>query len=434
MTGAELVLAAVGDLVLDDRITPVVEAQAPALVSALRRADTTIGNFETTAIDFDTFTGWPEAEPGGSWLVSSPSSVDDLRDLGIDMVSRANNHATDWGVAGLLSTSRALDSCGIVHAGAGRTLTGAREPAYRTTRAGRVALVSAATRYQPMSRASDPMGPVPGRPGINGIRTRKVFRVPPADMRAVRAIHAAQRPESLHPATEAADARNGTTTIGDTTFLESDGLPGPDWSLHEDDVHRFRVDVRQAAQTADVVAVALHTHEPGNWSDRPPRFLEELAHLAIDEGADLILGHGPHRVRGIEIYRSRPVFYSLGNFAFLQNRQFPLTPETWQRQGASPETHTTAEVLELKRTRGVFAKRVWFESFVPEIRFVDGVPTHVSITPIDLTYDADPVGNRGIPRLCEPGHAGRVLHELHALSRAYGTDLKASDGTASIEI
>lgn len=96
--GTGITLAAVGDLVLDDDVlTPRLETTAPGLLDVLRGADVTIGNFETTAIDFDRFRGWPEAEPGGSWLVTSVRSGADVRDMGLDMVSRANNHATDWG-------------------------------------------------------------------------------------------------------------------------------------------------------------------------------------------------------------------------------------------------------------------------------------------------------------------------------------------------
>ena len=55
----------------------------------------------------------------------------------------------------------------------------------------------------------------------------------------------------------------------------------------------------------------------------------EAAHWAIDQGADLFAGHGPHFLRGIEIYKNRPIFYSLGNFIF-QNG-------TWNYSGIIPE-------------------------------------------------------------------------------------------------
>src|SRR5262249_36212549 len=146
----------------------------------LRSADVTFGNFESTAVDPASFGGWPEAESGGSWLISTPRVPADLRRIGFDMVARANNHATDWGVAGMRATDRMLTEAGIVHAGTGDTLAGARAPRFLTTPAGRVSLVSVASRFEAMSRAADPLGRVPGRPGVNALRTTRYVAVPAA--------------------------------------------------------------------------------------------------------------------------------------------------------------------------------------------------------------------------------------------------------------
>lgn len=88
--------------------------------------------------------------------------------------------------------------------------------------------------------------------------------------------------------------------------------------------------IRRAAGQADVVLCAFHagaegsdaTHVTGEeeiylGEDRGNP--EEFAHMAIDAGADLILGSGPHVLRGMEIYRDRLVAYSLGNFSGFHN-------------------------------------------------------------------------------------------------------------------
>ncbi|MFC3999306.1 CapA family protein [Nocardiopsis sediminis] len=436
--GAGFTLAAVGDLVLDDDVlTPRLEATAPGLLATLRGADVTIGNFETTAIDFDRFGGWPEAEPGGSWLVTSVRSGADVRAMGIDMVSRANNHATDWGVAGLRSTSAVLDAAGVLHAGAGESLSAARAPRYTTTRRGRVALVSAATRYQPMSLATDPFGIVPARPGINGLRTKKWFAVPPGELAAMASIRDGLPPASIHPAAREADARDGSVTLGGAAFISTaatGGRSGPHWSVDTEDVRALRLSVRQAKQNSDVTVVALHTHEPGNYSDEPPPFLHRLAHAAIDEGADAVLGHGPHRLRGIEVYRDRPIFYSLGNFIFMQNRQFPLTREAWQRAGLDPSDHTPGEMLEKKRINGPFAEEVWYESAAVTVSFDGRRPRGITIHPVTLTFDTRRHSDRGTPRMADAAAAERILDRLRALSAPYGTEilLDRSQGTIRI--
>src|SRR5262249_48389552 len=67
---------------------------------------------------------------------------------------------------------------------------------------------------------------------------------------------------------------------------------------------------------AELVIVSVHSHEPTNDAEEPPSFLRQFAHDAVDAGAQLIVGHGPHRLRGMEIYKGAPIFYSLGNFVY----------------------------------------------------------------------------------------------------------------------
>jgi poly-gamma-glutamate capsule biosynthesis protein CapA/YwtB (metallophosphatase superfamily) len=225
--------------------------------------------------------------------------------MGLDMVSRANNHATDWGVAGLRSTSAVLDEAGLVHAGAGESLTAARAPRYLSTRQGRVALVSAATRYQPMSLASDQFGIVPARPGINGLRTKKWFAVHPAELVVMASIRDSLPPESLHHTARGADARDGSVTLQGTAFISSDtagGRVGPYWRVEEEDIAALRTSVRQAKQSADIAVVALHTREPGNYSAEPSQHPFGLLEFAdaqqhIHQQSGLVDGRGVLLVR-----------------------------------------------------------------------------------------------------------------------------------------
>lgn len=76
----------------------------------------------------------------------------------------------------------------------------------------------------------------------------------------------------------------------------------------------FIADINNARRWADVVIVSLH------WGDeytyRVNREQRETGRLAVDSGADLVLGHHTHTPQGIEIYRNKPIVYSLGNFLF----------------------------------------------------------------------------------------------------------------------
>jgi len=110
-------VAAVGDNII---ARPVSQTPGFAPVGKIiRDADAAFGNFEGTAIDLSRTPAVPQAEFGGVWIIGSPSVAKDLKAIGFDMMSRANNHATDWGLEGMRQTSRALDEAGIVHAGIG---------------------------------------------------------------------------------------------------------------------------------------------------------------------------------------------------------------------------------------------------------------------------------------------------------------------------
>jgi ABC-type polar amino acid transport system ATPase subunit len=78
------------------------------------------------------------------------------------------------------------------------------------------------------------------------------------------------------------------------------------------DLHDILEAVGQARRAAELVIFSIHAHQPGNWSDTPADFIQKLAYAVIEAGADAVIGHGPHRLRGIEVYHGRPIFYSLG--------------------------------------------------------------------------------------------------------------------------
>lgn len=102
------------------------------------------------------------------------------------------------------------------------------------------------------------------------------------------------------------------------------------WAQDLRDLDAAKRLVRQAAATADVVVVTMHMGAEGNAATHVPVGSEHyageqrgdsraFAHAAVDAGADLVVGHGPHVLRGLEWYRGRLVAYSLGNFSSYRN-------------------------------------------------------------------------------------------------------------------
>jgi hypothetical protein len=197
-------VAAVGDCII---ARPVSQTSGFAPVGKLvRDADVAFGNFEGTAIDLTRTPATPQAEFGGVWIIGTPAVARDLKAIGFDVMSRANNHATDWGLEGMRQTSRALDEAGIVHAGVGENRASARGARYVDSDKGRVALVSLASTFTPLSRSAPPVGQAPGRPGVSALRTTRYSLVTPEELRALRKIRDEQPAGSVRlPEKEPAD-------------------------------------------------------------------------------------------------------------------------------------------------------------------------------------------------------------------------------------
>lgn len=78
----------------------------------------------------------------------------------------------------------------------------------------------------------------------------------------------------------------------------------------------IKEDIKKAKKIADIVIVSFHWGV--EYQEKPTKSQIRLAHQTIDAGADLIIGHHPHVLQGIEFYKEKPIFYSLGNFVFDQ--------------------------------------------------------------------------------------------------------------------
>ena len=79
-------------------------------------------------------------------------------------------------------------------------------------------------------------------------------------------------------------------------------------------------------------------------------FIPVFARQMIDAGADLVAGHGPHLLRGMELYKKKPIFYSLGNFIG-QNELVPKMPAQLMPTSASaPIPISTPGQVYQKRT------------------------------------------------------------------------------------
>jgi len=417
-------VAAVGDCII---VRPVSQTPGFAPVGRIvRDADVAFGNFEGTALDLARTPAIPQAEFGGVWIIGSPEVAKDLKAIGFDVMSRANNHATDWGLEGMRQTNRALDEAGIVHAGAAEHRAAARAARYFDTDKGRVALISIASTFTPLSRSAPPAGQAPGRPGVNALRTTRYSLVTRDELRALRKIRDEQPAGSVRvPEKEPPDELE----LFGVRYRVGDHR-GFSYTMDPVDEREILKSIRAAKQASDFVIVTIHAHEPGNWSQEPADFLPTLAKEAIDAGADEFIGHGPHQVRGVEVYHGKPIFYSLGNFIFQLDLLEPVASDLYEQYKMDQATTTDAE-FDAMWNQLIFGGEIWYQSVVTTSRFEKGRLAEIRLQPVDLNY-AVRGADRGVPRLAAPEVARNILERLQRLSRPFGTTISIEDGVGVI--
>jgi len=173
--------------------------------------------------------------------------------------------------------------------------------------------------------------------------------------------------------------------------------------------------------------VSLHAHEQGESKEIPAEFIPVFARQMIDAGADVVAGHGPHLLRGMELYKGKPIFYSLGNFIG-QNELVPKMPaDAYERFRADPDL-TPGQVYQ-KRTNndqgGFPSDRRYWEAVLPELTYEGGALKGIELIPISLGWK-EARHLRGRPRLASAEEGKAILERFAALSKPFGTKI---DGT-----
>jgi poly-gamma-glutamate synthesis protein (capsule biosynthesis protein) len=400
------VAAAGGDLLgYYQPVTAIADPDLQAVSKLFRGADIGFANREGNVFDLSTFKGAPGAETGGfdqmgvgGGPLASAATAADMKAFGLGMLSLANNHAGDWGPDGILETVRVLDEAGVAHAGVGSGRAAARAAGFAETAKGRVALIATTSTYLPAHVAGPGDGERRPRPGVSALRNQPVTLVDAEEFRAVKAIAARQGHMTSGDEVELAP---NSDVFKAQRFRRSD-RQGLDYEVNADDRKEILDAVRRGKAQADFAAFSIHAHETESGGQEheaapesltPAPFLQPLFHAAIDAGADIVLAHGPHTLRGIEIYRGKPIFYGLGSLFF----DIKIPGYDWPS--------------------------AWYDSVVALSTFKGGRVSEIRLYPIVLRQggrDA-PRGIAGAPRLATGADARRILAELQRQSAPYGT-------------
>jgi poly-gamma-glutamate synthesis protein (capsule biosynthesis protein) len=442
-------IALAGDTMLTRKLTPFKEEQFLALRELLRGADVAFANLEGTVHT------WDEGTPGitqGTFMTTEPNLLEDLKWLGISMVSCANNHAFDYGEDGVLANIRHLHDAGIAHAGTGRNLAEARAPAYLDTPNGRIALVAATATFRPWNQAGEQRPDLRGRPGVNPLGFQTTYHVDRAAFDQLKRISRELGFEKGHERArkhfysdkEIPDTRSAELSLLGNKYWLGEGF-AIETKANERDLQDNLRWIREARRQADWLVVSVHCHEFGGASlltagsraelEETADFVTRFAHQAIDEGADLFVGHGSHFPMGIEIYQGKPIFYSVGNFIF-QNETVGFFPADAYERFDLDLKATPSDFLDARTAggkKGHPSDPAYWENMFAACEFSGGKFKEIRLYPIDQGFGR-PRPQRGRPVLAEGAVADRVLERVTRLSKRYGTKVAVRNGVGMIEL
>jgi poly-gamma-glutamate synthesis protein (capsule biosynthesis protein) len=206
------------------------------------------------------------------WTHPGPDGVKALALSNIKVVGVANNVAS--GRDNIMKSLAVLDAHGIAHAGAGKNLDEAHKPAIVVRKGVRIGFLQYTARWY----QDKDMLATPSEAGVAKIASRDGVTIDAADLEAL------------------------------------------------------KNDIKKLRPQADIVVVSHHNRDgstpvqfggkrgtsAGNERSKSEAYQTELAHAALDTGADLVFGHGTHTIQGVEVYKGKPVLYAIGHSNFDQ--------------------------------------------------------------------------------------------------------------------
>lgn len=421
---------AVGDVIISRRIQEDFEGYQ-SLADIIRQGDVRFFNLETTLNKEGEC--YASQMSGGTWLRTDPAVLEDVKKWGFNMTSFNNNHVMDFSFEGLLQTLESVEESGLVHAGVGRNLAEASAPRYLETEQGRVALISVNTTLMGQMIAGEQTDRMKGRPGVNPLRVNQHVELEGEEFASLQAIIKktginAQRELEKREGYHGGVGSNNIETVGGINFVCGEKTR---WVRHcdERDLARVKRAIYEASLQADSVVVSLHSHDMGEAEkEEPAEFAKEFARFCIDNGAGAVIGHGPHLLRPIEIYKDAPIFYSLGDFV-LQLYNIEYAPEDFYEQYGLDSRATVHELLKKRSkdfTIGLMTDKRMFQSVIPFWETENGKLKSIRLYPITLAM----TGNKsrvGLPQLEKDAE---FMADFAKRCERYGTRLcKNPDGS-----
>jgi len=439
-------VAAVGDVMVKRAGVEMADPAFQGAFQIIRDADVGFGNMEGNLSDIEHFDGPMRGMMGDKDVAPA------LKKIGFDLMNRANNHIFDSDRESMYSTMAQLDAAGIVHAGTGKNLEDARAPSFLDTPKGRIALVAMHTPNGAgnPSGASYRTGNVGGRPGLNALNYTVYYHVTAEQLAAIKAIRRASYspPAGTTNVTklpdEASEPKDRVQLFG---VWYKVGTPGTrSFEMDPGDLRENLRSMRNGKYLSEFEIATIHAHQgpitAQQWlfEDQTPEFLVDLAHQAIDNGADMFVGHGPHVLRGIQIYKGKPIFFGLGEF-FYQWQHFDsaLLSGSWPQtagggrggRGGAAGARADDPIVDVRVSAGL--RPINFEAMIALSRYDKGKLVEVRLYPTSGDWEG-PISMLGMPRMAPPAMAQRILQRVQMLSKPFGTNVAIEGNVGVIRV
>jgi poly-gamma-glutamate synthesis protein (capsule biosynthesis protein) len=228
------------------------------------------------------------------------------------------------------------------------------------------------------------------------------------------------------------------------------GTPGTrSFKMNAPDLREILRAIRNGKYLSEFMIATCHCHQgpilAQQWlfEDQIPDFLPQLARATIDNGADMFVGHGPHVLRGIEIYKGKPIFYGLGEFyyqwqhydAALMTGSWPQSAGAGARGGGAGGRESAGaadpSAIDVRVSTGL--RPINFESLVTETKYDKGQLVEIRLHPTSGGWDG-PISQLGMPKTAPPAMAQRILARVQELSRPFGTTITIENNVGVIRV
>jgi len=422
-------ICSVGDAILLERFPK--DYDTSRVRKIVEKADVRLFNLENVLSDRPIYAS---SYCGGTWLLAKEDTLDDTLKFGFNGCSFANNHTMDFSYDGMFDTLNAAKKRNLPICGAGSNLEEASLFAVIDTPNGKCALISICATFNDAARAGNPSDYLPGRPGLNPLRFSVEYHITPEHMKALREISAGTHIDGRRNRSRMGGYTlmppEGCFGFGEYNFRESE-VEGKISKVNANDMARTENTIKKALKECENVIVNIHSHEiKHDTDDEPDDFLIEFCRKCIDAGASAVIGTGTHQLKAIEIYKEKPIFYSLGNFIFQSDMVFCM-PDDFREKYNMPHGLTAREQIaeRAKRGNGGLHNDVNnFRSLMPFMTFEDGKLTELKLYPLRLDM------HTGFPYLADDNETKIIYNYLCERNKQFGTVIEIWQNALVVKI